>query len=771
MVHRSRSASALLAGVSAIALTVAGAESDALAQTAESVELDPITIISTQPVKPARQTSARVTTVRPPPPSPARSTTARPPAPAAVRAAPADDPMPATETLGGVSTIRQEQINQLMPTRPADLFYGMPGVYVQERPDDPGTAINIRGLQDFGRVNVVVDGARQNFQRSGHNANGIFYIEPELIAGVDVIRGPVANVFGSGAIGGVAAFRTKDVEDVLKVGERWGVLTRNMGSSNLGGVATAFAAARSSPAAELFAGGTYRAQSTYRDGDGNTVPNTGYNVQTGVVKGTFRPAEGHRLKFGYIDYDSTYTTGQPFPPGTVAPVASIYDTGTRNELATGRWTYARPDDRLFDFDFNVYRNRTATDQTKIAGTGDASSGFVGNRRNFTINTTGYDFNNTTRFDTGPMEHALNVGVDRFHDQVGNTGFGTIFTPSGERTVAGNFIQLKTNYANAVETISAMRYDKYSLSGGGVGTDGDRLSPKFTFALTTIPGITPYFIYAEGYRAPAVTETLISGIHPATPQFTFLPNPGLLPEVGKNKEFGINLRYDNVARPGDALRAKLNVFRNDLQNFIDLKFLGPLQGVGGQRCLNFTVFFCEQYQNIPNARIEGVEFESIYDTGGWFAGVAATHLEGRDLTNNLPLATIPPDQVTTTLGARFLDRRLIVSVRWQAVANKNPADIPPGAEAPAGAKSGPPFAYFPTSAFNLVDLYVGYQINPDALASFQVENLFDVQYSRYLNVAPSPGRGPNSTPLPFFSPGITIKGALTVRFTDWMLFGG
>jgi hemoglobin/transferrin/lactoferrin receptor protein len=146
MVHRSRSASALLAGVSAIALTVAGAESDALAQTAESVELDPITIISTQPVKRARQTSARVTTVRPPPPSPTRSTTARPPAPAAVRAAPADDPMPATETLGGVSTIRQEQINQLMPTRPADLFYGMPGVYVQERPDDPGTAINIRGL-------------------------------------------------------------------------------------------------------------------------------------------------------------------------------------------------------------------------------------------------------------------------------------------------------------------------------------------------------------------------------------------------------------------------------------------------------------------------------------------------------------------------------------------------------------------------------------------------------------------------------------------------
>jgi hemoglobin/transferrin/lactoferrin receptor protein len=88
-------------------------------------------------------------------------------------------------------------------------------VWFRERADSPETAINIRGLQDFGRVAVVVDGARQNFQRSGHNANGTFFLEPELVAGVDVARGPVANIYGSGAIGGVVSFRTKDVEDVL----------------------------------------------------------------------------------------------------------------------------------------------------------------------------------------------------------------------------------------------------------------------------------------------------------------------------------------------------------------------------------------------------------------------------------------------------------------------------------------------------------------------------------------------------------------------------
>jgi hemoglobin/transferrin/lactoferrin receptor protein len=195
--------------------------------------LDPITVVTTKPVQRARPAPpARMTPVRSERVSPREPAQQAPAAESAPAVQPVPDPMPASDTLGAVSTVRQEQINQLMPTRPADLLYGMPGVYVQERPDDPGTAINIRGLQDFGRVAVVVDGARQNFQRTGHNANGIFYLEPELISSIDVVRGPVANIFGSGAIGGVASFRTKDVDDVLKVGERWGVLTNNMGSSN-----------------------------------------------------------------------------------------------------------------------------------------------------------------------------------------------------------------------------------------------------------------------------------------------------------------------------------------------------------------------------------------------------------------------------------------------------------------------------------------------------------------------------------------------------------
>ena len=124
----------------------------------------------------------------------------------------------AIDALAPVSVVTLEQIQGLQPNRLSDIFYNVPGVSFQERGDDPSTVINIRGLQDFGRVAVVVDGARQNYQRTGHNANGSFFLDPELVGGVDIVRGPTANIYGSGAIGGVVSFRTKEINDVVRPG-------------------------------------------------------------------------------------------------------------------------------------------------------------------------------------------------------------------------------------------------------------------------------------------------------------------------------------------------------------------------------------------------------------------------------------------------------------------------------------------------------------------------------------------------------------------------
>ena len=92
------------------------------------------------------------------------------------------------------------------------------------------------------------------------------------------------------------------------------------------------------------------------------------------------------------------------------------------------------------------------------------------------------------------------------------GNSNITTPGGERTVSGGFVQLKNNYSTWLEVVSALRYDHYDLNSPthGVTTGGDRFSPKITVGVTPVAGFTPYVSYAEGYRAPSITETLIAG---------------------------------------------------------------------------------------------------------------------------------------------------------------------------------------------------------------------------------------------------------------------
>lgn len=706
-----RSARSLLVGVSSVAMLASGALSRANAQ--NSVTLDPITVVATK------------------------------------------TPETTTQALAAVSSIRQEQINQFMPGRISNIFSGMPGVWFQERGDDQGTAISIRGLQDFGRVAVLIDGARQNFQRTGHNADGLFYFEPELLAAVDVARGPVANIYGSGAIGGVVAMRTKDVDDVLKPGQRFGVATHGMlGTNQARGLASAFGAARINPNVDAFIGGTWRKHENYEAGNGTTVLNSQYQTQTGIGKLTFRPAAGHEVKLGGTVYETNFFNGTP----NATKTATVYDTRVQNEIATARWKYSRPEDRLFDFDGNVYWTQTDSRQTKVQGVNSSISGLLGRTRTFNIETVGTDVNNTSRFDTGPVRHTMTYGGDWFRDRVNvtdPTGTGDLFTPNGERNVGGGFVQLRSQYAAWLESIVAARYDTFDLSGGTTSSSGDRLSPKVTIGVTPVPWFTIYGTYAEGYRAPAITEAFVAGAHPfAGPgsNFTFLSNPSLKPEVGKTIEGGTNIRVDNFATAGDALRIKANVYRNDVDDFIELTQVNfGTAGVGGTICPVSVPpgANCLQYQNIEGAKLHGAEFEGAYDAGTHFLSLVYSYTKGTNRANGNPLLKIPPQKVVGTVGGRFLERRITTLVRWTWVDAKDLSEIPPGTT-----------AILPTSAYNVVDFYASFAPSADVLWEFGIDNLFNKNYARYLDMTTTSAAVSRS-----LSPGLTVKGGLRVFFGE------
>lgn len=638
----------------------------------------------------------------------------------------------AVDALAGVSVITPDELQQLMASTTQQVFFGIPGTTVLQNGNSTQASINIRGMQDFGRVAVILDGARQNFTQLGHNDGaGSFFLEPALLSTVDVVRGPVANIYGSGAIGGVVSFRTKDVSDILKPGQKWGVETSGeFGSNGPMGFGSAFAATRINDNMDLFFGGTLRDQSPYTDGDGDEVIGTGYQTWTGLAKLTVRPADFHEVKLTALNLDSSYTTANSYPPtGTTQ-----YGTDVTNRTLTASYNYSNPDDTWFDWRSTAYWNQVNQDQTKVDGTCSTSTGCVGDPRSFGIDTWGFDVNNTSRLNVGSVKNALTIGGDYFHDDVSNEdnyGFGAGYNPSGERSVGGAFAQWQADWTSWLQTIAAVRYDSYELSSDTTpGTSGDRFSPKITVGVTPFEWITFYATYAEGYRAPAVTEALVNGEHPSvSPYFSFgfLPNPDLKAEVGKNKEIGVNLRFNDIFAKGDKFRAKANLYRNDVSDYIEIDYMTAAVPA----CAAAGWMLCYQYQNVAEAQLQGFEFESMYDAGYWFLGFNATVSSGDNQTDNQPLVSVMPNNVATTLGTRLFDKRLQASVRWQWVAAKTAEDLP-------STYTASQLEELVTPSFNLVNAYLSYQATEWVTAQFALENLLNEQYTVYQQFVPSAG---------------------------------
>jgi hemoglobin/transferrin/lactoferrin receptor protein len=621
----------------------------------------------------------------------------------------------AIDALGSVSVTTRQDIRQQQPQRLGTIISQTPGVTTQENPNDPATAINIRGLQDFGRVAVTVDGARQNFQRSGHNANGAFFLDPSFVRTIDITRGPVANIYGSGAIGGVVSFETVEPRDILRPGERVGgeiggtyLLGRQSGWNG-----SAIGAIRPTDWASGLIGLSFRNPGNYRDGAGLLIHDTQQDLRSGIGKIVLTPGDGHTIKLGgqYQKYE--FTNG----PGTATAPRRDNEVTTSNVFA--RYSFSRPDNPWINLTANIYQTTTETDQRRVSGT----AAQIGQSRFFNIRTTGFDINNTTRFDFGGPTLALTYGGDHFVDRVRTqdlAGNGDETTPSGRRSVSGAFMQAHLKWS-MIDVIGALRYDQYELSSATRSSSGSRLSPKLTIGFTPLAGFQIYGTYAEGYRAPSITETLVEGLHPAPATFRFIPNPNLRPEIGQTIEAGINLKYDDIFFKGDRFRAKFSAFQNDVRDFIEGVFTDP-----GAPCGSPVPGACADaafvYNNIARARLRGIEGEIVYDARSWFASISGSSIRGDNRTLSQPLSSIYPDKISFGAGLRFLDEKLTISGKITLVDEQK--------RVPIGT---------PTSkAYTLVDLSANYQITPEARAFVTLENIGDVRFQRYRDGDRSPG---------------------------------
>ena len=113
------------------------------------------------------------------------------------------------------------------------------------------------------------------------------------------------------------------------------------------------------------------------------------------------------------------------------------------------------------------------------------------------------------------------------------------------------------------------------------------------------------------------------------------------------------------------------------------------------------------------------------------------------TDNVSLGVrSPPYRASATLGFRFLDdHSLVAGVRFTAV-GASPKNVPTATDG-----GGP----LPTSGYGLVDLFASYAYSYRVSANFSVNNLFNREYTQFLNVEANPG--------------LTVKGGITIKFAE------
>ncbi|WP_315919712.1 TonB-dependent hemoglobin/transferrin/lactoferrin family receptor [Mesorhizobium sp. SP-1A] len=661
----------------------------------------------------------------------------------------------AIESLSSSSHVDQEQLDRRMATTVNGVFFGVPGIAMQSDAKRTASSVNIRGLQDFGRVQVIVDGARQDFSRSGHGTASTFWIDPELIKSADVIRGPVANTYGSGAIGGVVFFDTKDATDFLSPDETWATsVTGRYETDGQGWTTSATGAYRFNENADVLGNIVYRNYNDYKDGGGDRVPGSGFDVLSGMLKSTLRPTENSELKLGWVGASDGWSE--------VSGGVPVSDLDMKQNTFTARYNITDEQRSWLDLHVNASYNKTNLDRTYLTtlagGQFDPQTGLpttiaAGSQTTYDLGTWSLDLWNTSRFETGGFRHELTYGGDWISDDMVTRDPGgamDTYTPSGKRRVSGAYVQDKVSW-EWLEVIGGLRYDSYKLDGDTADSAGDRLSPRITVGVTPfqsagLEGLQFYGTYAEGYRSPSITETLMSGMHPTGATFPFLPNPNLRPETGKTWEFGANYKADGVIQADDALRLKAAYFNNDVDDYIGSTTISAFTDTTGlcpvrwDLLMNPDVTYapiCSQYQNYANARIRGFEFESVYDAGWGFAGLSASVINGHTVSYEgvrEDLQTIPSSQVTGQLGFRFLEDRLTVGGEVQY--------------------NGKPRGNERAEDYTLVNAFASYQANENLKVDLRVDNLFDVKYANPLNT---------TTTSILYEPGVTVKLGATMRF--------
>ncbi|AYL61318.1 TonB-dependent hemoglobin/transferrin/lactoferrin family receptor [Citrobacter youngae] len=508
----------------------------------------------------------------------------------------------------------------------ADLLRTVPGLTLDGTGRTNGQDVNLRGYDRRG-VLVLVDGVRQGTDTGHLNST---FLDPALIKRIEVVRGPSALLYGSGALGGVIAYDTADAKDLLEAGQNSGYRvfgTAATGDHSLGMGASAFG--RTDTLDGLLAWSS-RDRGDLRQSDGTTAPND-EAINNMLAKGSWKIDSAQTLAGSLRYYNND--AREPKNPQTSAADATsnpMTDRSTIQRDAQLTYTLAPVDNDWLNADARLYWSEARIN----AQNPDATNEF----RKQT--TKGGKIDNRGRLFTDSFaSHLLTYGGE-YYRQEQRPGGATTGFPEAKIDFSSGWLQDEITLRDLpVTLLGGTRYDSYRGSSDGYAdVDADKWSSRAGMTVTPADWLMLFGSYAQAFRAPTMGEMYNDAKHFSIGRFYtnyWVPNPNLRPETNETQEYGFGLRFDDLLMASDALEFKASYFDTKAKDYISTS-------------VDFAAATTMSY-NVPNAKIWGWDVMAKYSADLFSLDMAYNRTRGKDTDTGEYISSINPDTVTSKLN--------------------------------------------------------------------------------------------------------------------------
>lgn len=648
----------------------------------------------------------------------------------------------AIDTPQAVTALEQADLDRKQAGSIGEMLRGVPGVQAAGASARPmGQAFNIRGIGNSEqtaseeRIKVVIDGAPKFFEQY---RMGSFFGDLELFKRVEILRGPASStLYGSGTIGGVVAFTTKDAADYLAEGETT-ALRFKLGYESNGGVVKpgVIYAHRAGNLDLLLALNTSHGGDKV-DGGGLELAGTAHQSVSGLVKGklTFGNDGDQTLTLALSRTDSDLDDAAVAQTGGAATIPSFgfADIHAVDDTATLTWNHGFAGNDLLDL--TVQLSYTDTDVSKRNFTGSPLTCAPGTFQvlcdsDFAYKTTSLKIENASDLSSGDWVNTLTVGVEVLDKErlATSTQGPLLFHPEGTDRRIGLYAQGEFVWNDRLTIIPGLRVDfadrtpsAATVAAGGTATEDTSVSPKLSALYKLNENWAVFGTLAGTERMPTLDELYST-------DGGRLPSLNLEKEEAKSYELGFTYQREGLFAEDDTLQLKATGFHSDLTNLI---------------VTNGATGAVPRYLNVRSAEIWGGELEASYDAERWFAALGYSNVKSayrkmpNPAANGLTVADTPAENVSLTLGAKLPDQGLVIgwtAYYFDAITTNSVSTTAAGTITPTY-----------TPAYDTHDLFVTWKPETGALAGMDVtltvENVFDADYKN--NLAADRAQGMNA----------------------------